>query len=173
MAGPVLVPRSDTFLHVATEAWSGEVVAIHLAKAAEVEMQAVEVAEAVPGRGLKGDRYYEATGSFSDRGTPDRQLTLVEVESLEALARDYAIELQPGASRRNITTRGVALNHLVDREFTVGKARLRGIKLCEPCAHLEKVTGLELQPGLAHRGGLRCEILGGGEIVVGDLIGPL
>lgn len=146
--------------------------AIHIAGDREDDMRALDRVQAVAGKGLEGDRYYSARGTYSDTPRPDRQLTLIETEALDALIRESEIKLAPGASRRNITTRGVALNHLIDREFLVGKARLRGIKLCEPCAHLDKVTGLKLQPGLAHRGGLRCEILAGGEIVVGDLIGP-
>jgi MOSC domain-containing protein YiiM len=152
--------------------WTGEVVAIHMAANAEGEMRSVENVEAVAGRGLVGDRYYLAIGTYSDKGGSDRQVTLVETEALEGLAREYHIELLPGASRRNITTRGVALNHLVDREFTVGPARLRGLRLCEPCKHLEAVVGLPVRPGLVHRGGLRCEILAGGEIGVGDAIQP-
>jgi MOSC domain-containing protein YiiM len=64
-------------------------------------------------------------------------------------------------------TTGVSLNHLVGREFMVGNARLRGIRLCEPCGHLERMTGRKLK-GLVHRGGLRAQILESGEIKVGD-----
>jgi MOSC domain-containing protein YiiM len=135
-------------------------------------MEALERADAVAGQGLIGDRYHDGRGAFSDRGTPDRQLTLVEVETLEALARDAGIELPPGATRRNITTRGVPLNHLVNHEFMVGEVRLRGLKLCEPCAHLERLLAMELRPALAHRGGLRCEVLEGGAIAIGDIIRP-
>ena len=152
--------------------WTGEVVAIHVAAEAEGEMRSLDRAEAVAGQGLQGDRYYGGKGTFSDRPRPDRQLTLVESETLEALARESDITLPPGGTRRNITTRGVALNHLIDREFTVGPVRLRGIKLCEPCAHLEQLTGSELRPAMAHRGGLRCEILTGGEVGIGDEIRP-
>jgi MOSC domain-containing protein YiiM len=155
----------------AASTWTGEVVAIHIADGRESEMRAVDTIEAVAGRGLDGDRYYDVA-TTSDPPRPDRQVTLVEAEALEGLARDYGIELPPGASRRNITTRGVALNHLVDREFRIGGARLRGVKLCEPCEHLERLTGLELRPGLKHRGGLRCEILAGGALRVGDPVSP-
>lgn len=151
---------------------TGEVLAIHIAAGAEGAMQGVDRIQAVPGKGLVGDRYYLATGTYSAKLGPDRQVTLVESEALEALARDYGIELEPGASRRNITTRGVALNHLIGREFLVGEVRLRGLRLCEPCKHLEAVTGLEVRPGLVHRGGLRCEILAGGDINVGDPVRP-
>jgi MOSC domain-containing protein YiiM len=135
-------------------------------------MESRPAVTAVAGQGLEGDRYFLGTGTYSDKPRPDRQVTLVESEAIEALARDYDIALAPGATRRNITTRGVALNHLVGRDFLVGSVRLRGIKLCEPCKHLEATLGLEVRPGLVHRGGLRCEIVDGGQISVGDPIQP-
>ena len=95
-------------------------------------------------------------------------MTLIEIEALEALRRDYEIELEPGAARRNIVTRGVALNHLVGREFSVGGVRLRGVRLCEPCAHLEKLSRKGVLRSLVHRGGLRADILSEGTIRPGD-----
>ena len=64
----------------------------------------------------------------------------------------------------------MALNHLVGREFKIGEVTVRGVRLCEPCSHLEAVTGLEVREGLVHRGGLRCEILSEGEVRVGDAV---
>jgi MOSC domain-containing protein YiiM len=49
--------------------------------------------------------------------------------------------LRAGEARRNIVTRNVPLNHLVGKEFAIGDVRIRGIRLCEPCDHLQKVTG--------------------------------
>lgn len=109
-------------------------------------------------------------GTFSKGAKPDQQVTLIETEALEDLARDYGIALAPGASRRNLTTRGVALNHLVGRTFRAGAATLRGIELCEPCGHLERLTQAGVKKGLVHRGGLRAEIVGEGVIRVGDTL---
>ena len=51
----------------------------------------------------------------------------------------------------------------------MGDARLRGVHLCEPCGHLEKLTGHEgLVKALVHRGGLRAEVLVEGVIAPGD-----
>jgi MOSC domain-containing protein YiiM len=152
----------------------GTVVSIYVSERAEAPMKAVAEARAVPGRGLEGDRYFAKSGTYSDRPGTGRELTLVEAEALEALERDYDVKLQPGESRRNITTRGVALNHLVGREFRVGEATVRGVRLCEPCAHLQRLVGQEkVLPGLVHRGGLRCEILTEGVIRTGDPLVPL
>lgn len=149
----------------------GTVVSIHLARAGGAPVQEVAEVRAVAGKGLDGDRYSNGSGTYSrPRHDPAAEATLIESEALEALKRDHDIELAPGSSRRNIMTRGIDLNQLVGREFTVGAVRLRGIRLCEPCAHLQKLTRAGVMRGLAHRGGLNAEILTDGTIRVGDMI---
>ncbi len=133
-------------------------------------MAAVNEVHAVVGKGLEGDRYFNEVGSFSKNPGLGREITLIEIEAVEALKQDYGIELNPKDSRRNIATRGVALNHLVGRQFKVGNVTLHGIRLCEPCSHLEKLTTKGVMRGLIHRGGLRAEILIGGVLRPGDVI---
>ena len=154
----------------ARRVWNDAVVSIYIAPAARAPMTAVERARAVPGKGLTGDRYFSQSGTFSNKPGPDREVTLIEIEAIEALKRDYKIELSPGDSRRNIITRGVPLNHLAGREFRVGGVKLRGLRLCEPCSHLEGLTRSGVLRGLVHRGGLRAEILSEGLIRVGDAV---
>ena len=153
--------------------WTGEVVSIHVAPEREAPTRSVPSVRAVPGRGLEGDRYFSATGTYSDRPGPGREITLIEFEAIEALGRDNEVHIASGDARRNIVTRGVPLNHLVDREFLVGTVRLRGVRLCEPCAHLENLTRRGVLGGLVHRGGLRAQVLTEGEIHVGDRIEPV
>jgi MOSC domain-containing protein YiiM len=149
--------------------WSGKVESIQIAPSAKAPMQSVEQAKAIPGVGLEGDRYALKTGTFY-KPQPEFELTLIEAEAIEAILREYKISMVSGDGRRNIVTRDVPLNHLVGREFTIGPVRIRGIRLCEPCRHLEAVTSLPLIKGLRHRGGLRAQILTRGLIQVGDLI---
>ncbi|MEE9164022.1 MAG: MOSC domain-containing protein [Thermoplasmata archaeon] len=146
----------------------GKIVSIHVASKAEAGMRSLTEAHAVAGRGLEGDRYFDETGTYSRRPGPDRQLTLIEWEALEALGRDYDMDLDPGNARRNLVTRGVPLNHLVGRTFRAGEVLLRGLRLCEPCRHLAGLVQKDVVPGLIHRGGLRAEILTTGTIRVGD-----
>jgi MOSC domain-containing protein YiiM len=150
--------------------WRGTLESVYLAPAAEAPMQAVDHALAIPGVGLEGDRYALKQGTFF-KPEPDFELTLIEAEALEALLRDYAIELAPGEARRNLVTRGVPLNHLVGKEFRVGTVKIRGIRLCEPCSHLERLVGQAVIKGLRHRGGLRAQILTEGMIHAGDAVG--
>jgi MOSC domain-containing protein YiiM len=149
----------------------GRVESIHIAPRAEAPMVSLDAVRAIAGLGLEGDRYAERTGSYSAKPKPGRQITLIEAEAIEALERELGLVLAPGETRRNLMTRGVALNHLVGREFKVGEVRLRGFELCEPCAGLARMTGKpQIQPGLIHRGGLRAEILEGGLMALGDEI---
>jgi MOSC domain-containing protein YiiM len=146
------------------------VVSLHIAPGAAAAMASVPAVRAVPGQGLEHDRYHARKGTYSKTHNPDREVTLIEEEAVAALRRDYEIDFDAGQSRRNIVTRGVALNHLVGREFRVGEVALRGIRLCEPCGHLERVTGRPVREGLLHRGGLRAQILTAGTIRTGDAI---
>lgn len=158
-------PAKDVKHHVNR----GVVVAIHVGPERLEPMMPVPAVKAISGVGLEGDRYAREAGTFSQK-LPNNQVTLIEQEALEAAARDYQLELSAAESRRNILTMGIALNHLVGREFRIGEVRLRGLKLCEPCSHLKKLTSKEVIRALKHRGGLRAEILQSGPICVGDEI---
>ncbi len=146
---------------------SGRIVSIGIGAEQGEPIESRERVEAVANAGLVGDRYFDDDGTFSDRDGSD--LTLIEREALEAVEEDYDISLEPGAHRRNVTTAGVALNHLVGEEFRVGDAVCRGIELCEPCSYLEShLEKRGIRDALVHRGGLRARILEGGTIEVGS-----
>ena len=152
--------------------WQGTVAAIHIAAEAAKPLESVSEIRAVAGKGLEGDRYFKKVGTYSDHPGSGREVTLIEAEAIEAVARELKIQLAPGASRRNITTRGAPLAHLVGVRFRVGGVLLEGTRLCEPCKHLEGLTQQGVLAGLVHRGGLRTVIVEGGTIRVGDLIRP-
>jgi MOSC domain-containing protein YiiM len=133
-------------------------------------MIAVESVRLLVGQGIEGDRYARGAGTFSE-WPRDHELTLVEAEVIEDVRAEWGLELAPGQTRRSVTTRGVRLNPLVGRRFRVGGVLCEGTRLCEPCAHLEVVTGLGgLARMLAGRGGLRALVLEDGTVRVGDTI---
>ena len=146
----------------------GEVVAIYTAPEKSAPLVSQNEVRAVIGRGLEGDRYFKQVGSYSKRPGPDRQVTLIEIETLDALKRDFNIDLGLGGSRRNIVTRGVPLNHLVGKKFRVGSVEMLGIRLTEPCLYLERLTQEGVKSALDHRAGLSAQILDGGTLRVGD-----
>ena len=168
-AGWMLAPLD---LHLPTDAprsavtGEGSVAAILIAPEAEAPLASVEEVSAVAGRGLEGDRYASGRGTFSGPGR-GYQLTLVEADVLDE------IELPWAEARRNVVTRGIALNGLVARRFRVGSAECIGRRLCEPCAHLERLARPGLLRPLVHRGGLRADIVADGRIRVGDRLVPL
>jgi MOSC domain-containing protein YiiM len=147
----------------------GVVAALMIGPERKQPMISVPEVHAIAGSGLVGDRYCKERGTFSKK-VPSNQITLIEAEALEAAERDYGLELTAEESRRNVLTCGVALNHLVGREFHIGEVRLKGLRLCEPCTHLQQLTGKPLLKALCHRGGLRAEILSSGVIKVGEKI---
>jgi hypothetical protein len=149
----------------------GRVTLILLSPSPASPMQAVGEAHAVPGRGLEGDRYYEGCGTFSPEAQkPDYELTLIETEKIEDFARESGLPFTASEARRNIVTSRVDLNALAGREFSIGNVRVRGIRLCEPCNYLAKISWPEALPGLVHKGGLRAQILTDGVIRCGDEI---
>lgn len=149
--------------------WSGELVHIHIADRAGAAMRELEHADLVAGVGIEGDRYATKRGHYSN--FPDiREVTLIEVETLEALARDHDLHIAPIEHRRNLTTRGVALNHLVGRRFRVGDVILEGGRLSTPCMYLDNLLDKSVYRSLAHRCGLNCRIVQGGAITRGDCI---
>ena len=143
---------------------AGTVEAIAVAPAAEAPMRLLDQATARAARGLEGDRYFDAAGTFSNPYSDGHDLTLIEAEVVDELG------LAPAEARRNVVTRGIDLNALVGRRFRVGGAECVGRRLCEPCAHLQRLTHPGILRDLVHRGGLRADILADGQIRVGDTI---
>jgi MOSC domain-containing protein YiiM len=144
--------------------WQGELLHIHVAPKASAPMDALTEVRLVAGIGLEGDRYATRLGSYSKNHHIDRQATLIEVEALEALARDRSVMLAPHEHRRNLTTRGVPLNHLVGQYFRIGDCVLYGGRLNVPCLYLEHLLDKKVFKPLLNRSGLNCRIIAGGII---------
>jgi hypothetical protein len=149
----------------ATSASVGLVEAIWIASGAGADAQRCEAVRTVPGAGLDGDRHALGTGTFPS-GVPGSALTLIAGEVCDS----FDPPLAAGEHRRNVVTRGIDLNALVGREFTVGDVRCRGMRLCEPCVVVERYSPRSILRPLVHRGGLRADLLDEGTIRVGDSI---
>ena len=154
--------------------WVGVVAHLHITPRAFLPMQAREEVELVAGEGIVGDRYRIGTeaGFYSDKPEDGRQVTLFESEQLENVRRDHGIELLPEEHRRNVTTRGVALTHLVGQRFRIGPCVLEATRLSIPCRHIEEILDKKVFDPLINRSGLNCRILEGGMVRVGDAIRP-
>lgn len=149
---------------------SGKVLGIYLTPQKGAALGAVQSAHVVAGRGIVGDRNYDAPPPKDRPDEGGRQVTLIEAEAHEYIEREHGIRLPHNESRRNIVTTGIALNDLVGREFQVGAVRLRGVRLCHPCGYLERLTQPGVRKALEMRGGLRCDVVEGGTIAPGDAV---
>jgi MOSC domain-containing protein YiiM len=154
------------------DGWSGTVVALYVAECAGVEMHEVEAAELIAGTGVAGDRYALDRGHYSHRWHPDRQLTLIAQEVIDKVAADIEEPVAGSELRRNVVTRDVPLNDLVSRVFKIGPAIVYGGRLNVPCRYLERLIGKPVFEPLIGRSGLNCQILSGGLVHPGDVVGP-
>jgi hypothetical protein len=157
--------------------WQGVVAGLHVAPRAMVPVRSVEKVRILERIGIEGDRYARRLGFLSERiekrgDTPNRLVTLFEAETIEALARDHGVHITAEDHRRNITTRGVPLNHLIGRQFRIGSAILFGT-IATPCKHLDDLLGFTLINLLANRAGLNAGVVQGGEVCIGDQIEPI
>ncbi len=146
-------------------ATAGTVTEIRVATTAAAPSVSVVSIRALAGRGLEGDRHVTGEGTFPS-GVPGSALTLIEAEVCES----FTPALAPDEHRRNLVTRGIELNGLVGREFTIGNTRCRGMRLCEPCIVIERYASRPVLRQLVHRGGLRADILEDGTLSVGDSV---
>lgn len=146
----------------------GRVEAIAVAERATGPMRLVQRAQALAGQGLVGDRYANQAGTFTP-ATAGRgyDLTLIEAEVLDELLLAGGDRLGYAEARRNLVTRGIDLNALVGRRFRLGDVECLGQRLCEPCAHLERLTTKGVLRSLIHRGGLRADVLTNGHLSIG------
>ena len=154
--------------------WTGMVRHLHITPRAFLPMKSFPEITLVAGKGIECDRYMigRETGFYSEKPEDGRQITLFEVETLEALERDAKISLLPDEHRRNVTVEGVPLNHLVGRQFWLGETLLEATRLSVPCRHIEEIVGKPVFDPLINRSGLNCRILKGGVVRVGDLVRP-
>lgn len=152
--------------------YCGKISNIFICASANEKLESVTTAHLISGKGIVGDRYYYETGTFSEKlaGNPAREITLIESEEINNFNMKFGFTFSYADFRRNIVTTGINLNNLVGKEFRIGAITLHGIRLCEPCAHLQGVLIDEVLPGLIGKGGLRASILENGEISVGDHI---
>src|SRR5947207_573815 len=153
--------------------FQGKLLAIAIARQAKGPMENVQSIEAVEGEGLRGDRYGAGIGAaqFTGRRKPENEVTLISREAIEAANDEFNYTIEHLDTRRNLLTEKVPLNDLVGKTLRIGeRVVLKGLELCEPCGYLEKRTFEGIKAALKHRGGLRCCVIEGGEIRVGDAI---
>jgi MOSC domain-containing protein YiiM len=115
--------------------------------------------ECVAGRGIRGDRYFDFKDDYKG------QITFFSLEVLNDLCSALQIhDCGPSLARRNVITRGVDLNDLIDQEFEVQGVRFFGTEECRPCYWMDREFAPGTQEFLKGRGGLRARILSDGSV---------
>ncbi|WP_123619224.1 MOSC domain-containing protein [Halorubrum sp. CSM-61] len=118
--------------------------------------------------GLDGDRYRLGEGTFQLDGCA---VTLVAAEALDAVREETGIDVSDGRHRRNVVVEGfgTGMDDLLEATVAVGDALLRPTRRRPPCAHVEELAGADgLATALRDRGGLCCDVIEPGRVVVGD-----
>ncbi len=151
----------------------GKLVDLLITDNAGKSLQSHQTVELKAGRGIVGDRYYLCQGTHSQvlKGKPDAELTLIEQEEIDSFNDKTDLGYVGKDFRRNIVTEGIRLNDLVGKEFYIGKVKLKGIRLCEPCAYLAGILGMEIMEHMVHKSGLRAEILEDGFVGLSEDVG--
>jgi MOSC domain-containing protein YiiM len=149
---------------------TGRVEVVLIGPQPQQPMQAVDSVNAIAGQGLEGDRYFRNDDTPPEEREPTEEVTLIEMEGIEAAGLDSGIDIRPEDMRRNIVTRGVSLDELIGKRFSVGAVELEGMEDNPPCAHLERVSKKKVLKPMIERGGIRARIVKTGEIRPGDPI---
>jgi MOSC domain-containing protein YiiM len=148
--------------------------------AAEVPTTDAEQVDVVSGKGIVGDRF------FGKAAHMDAAVTLIAVESLEAMAAELGVApFDPLLTRRNVVLRGAHLTPLLGEEFAlesqggglgdVQTVRFRGGRPAHPCAWMDQVLAPGAHAAMRGRGGVRCQPLSDGILRRGPavLISPV
>jgi MOSC domain-containing protein YiiM len=119
----------------------------------------VPVIECVAGHGIRGDRFFDYQNDYKG------QITFFSLEVFEELCGAFELQdCSPALVRRNVITRDVDLNKLIDREFEIQGVRFSGTGECRPCYWMDRAIAPGAEEFLKGRGGLRAKILNDGEL---------
>ena len=131
----------------------------------KLKIEKVNNVEVIAGKGIKGDRYYHDCNELR------KQITLIESENIDYYNKKFNTNFSYLAFRRNLITKSIQMNDLVGKKLSIGQINVQAHDLCRPCKYLQETLGKDnIIKEFLRRGGLRCEILISGNIVVGDEI---
>ena len=125
----------------------------------------VNTIDLIAGKGVVGDRH------FKDYNDPYNHLSIIESESIDEYNKKYSLNIPYLEFRRNIVTKGIKLNNLINKKIIIRDVHLDVVDLCRPCRHLsEKLERDDIIKEFLRKGGIRCRIINDGKISIGDQI---
>ena len=127
-------------------------------------LASVDQVEAIAGHGLAGDHY-------ASKANGKRQVTLIQAEHLEAVAKILGkFDVRAEWVRRNVLVSGINLFALRDRQFLVGDVVFEGSGTCDPCSRMEEVLGTGGFNAMRGHGGIIARIRTGGLVRIVDSV---
>ena len=143
---------------------------IFLAPESGAEMKSVEVATALEGCGLEGDRYCAGIGHWSRFGRVC-EVTFIAAEDLDYIERETGVSVNNGQHRRNVVTRRISLKTLRRGErFRVGEVAFEYRGPRSVCRYIERLTEPGMTQALKGRGGICARVIENGTVRAGDEI---
>ncbi len=110
------------------------------------------------------------TGDYRSEKFQIGQITLIDAETIEATSRKLGYDIPAGASRRQVMVKGIMLNELIGSYLRLGQILVRVEDRCNPCNNMEKRIGTGAKNAMNDKGGIRCRIIKGGDLRIGDKI---
>ena len=142
-----------------------EILKIGITKDHNKEIIEVNEINLIAGKGIIADRH------FRDFNDPFNQLSIIESENIDEYNLKNKLSIPYLNFRRNIVTKGIKLNELLNKNIKIGSVKLDVIDLCRPCRHLsEKLGRDDIIKEFLRKGGIRCQIINDGKISVTDKI---
>lgn len=137
-----------------------EVISIHVVRKRNAAAESCNTVKVRSNFGIVGD--------YRSEKFQIGQITLVEAEILNAMSRELGYEIPAGASRRQVMVRGIKLNEMIGQNLRIGQILVRVEEKCNPCNNMEKKIGPGAREAMNDKGGIRCRIIQGGQLHVGD-----
>ncbi len=138
-----------------------EVVALHIALAARMDMRSVDSVEIGDGHGITGDRYENAR---------HRQVTVQSLEEIACAEAEIGRTLDAIHTRRNITLNAGLLDRTPGSRMVIGEVELEVVRDAAPCKLLEDNMGRDAKLALHKRAGVVYRTIVGGTISLGDQV---
>ncbi len=139
-----------------------EIVSIHIARKSKAPAESCDQVVVRRNYGIEGDY---RSGKYQIG-----QITLIESEVLGLVSGKLGHEVLPGTSRRQIVVKGIALNELIWKRLRLGAVLVQVVDKCKPCNNMEVMIGPGAKEAMNGRGGVRCRIIEGGVLHIGDKI---
>lgn len=119
--------------------------------------------ELVAGKGIRGDRFFDYKEDYKG------QITFFDWSVYELVKTEVVKgELDPSKFRRNVLVKGVDLNSLIGKKFSIQGIEFTGSSECSPCFWMDEACAAGTEKFLKGRGGLRARILSDGVLKAGE-----